>query len=85
MRAVSENTEVGLGKTVCGNTVMYLAGVKILGGVGSGPLLRCVALEVRCIVLSSALLRCRRCLLWRLAALLAGVGLMILLGWSGRG
>ena len=74
MRAVPENTEACLGKTVCGNIVRYSAGVKILVGVGSDALLRCVALRLRRFVTTSAMLCSRRRPLWRLAALLGGVG-----------
>ena len=57
MRAVPENTEACLGKTVCGNIVRYSAGVKILVGVGGGALRRCVALQLPRLVSLSALLR----------------------------
>ena len=57
MRAVPENTEACLGKTVCGKIVRHWAGVNILGGVGGGALRRCVSSQLPRLVLLSALLR----------------------------
>ena len=59
---------------MCGNTGRYSAGFKILVGVGSGALLRCVALQLRRFVMTSVMLCSRRRPLWRLAALLGGLG-----------